>query len=207
MPNNETKVLDEDGAILLTSDIKTLADATYPQLAAIANTYDPTAAYSIGDYCMKNGLLYRCTIAVNAGGETWDPTHWNQIQLTNEYKTDFLRISEQIPALTSNQILQVFKNQGWTSYNWATGTLTLIAGNWTETEEDSGIYTQNVTISGSTNNSTVTLYFTATILSVLNEVGITKLEIINTSGTLTAVATGGLLETDLSIDYRISKVS
>ena len=58
MPNNETKVLDEDGAILLTSNIKTLADATYPANAAVASPYNSSISYIVGSYCLHNGLLY-----------------------------------------------------------------------------------------------------------------------------------------------------
>ena len=84
MPNNETKVLDEDGAILLTSNIKTLADATYPANAAMAQSYSTSSSYSIGEYCLHNGLFYRCTTTIPSGGEVWTAAHWVQANTGSE---------------------------------------------------------------------------------------------------------------------------
>ena len=80
-----TKALDEDGVVLLASDIKTLSDATYPSNAAIASAYDSTAAYSVGDYCLRNGLLYKCNTAIGTGGETWTAAHWTQTKVSDEF--------------------------------------------------------------------------------------------------------------------------
>lgn len=79
-----TKALDEDGVVLLASDIKTLSDATYPSNAAIASAYDATAAYSVGDYCLRNGLLYKCNTAISSGGEVWTAAHWTQVSVVDE---------------------------------------------------------------------------------------------------------------------------
>lgn len=79
-----SKVLDEDGVIALATDIKILSDATYPANAAIAPVYDSTATYDIDDYCLYNGLLYKCNTAIEEGGEAWDSTHWTQVVLVNE---------------------------------------------------------------------------------------------------------------------------
>ena len=71
-----SKVLDEDGVILLSADIKTLSDATYPANAAMASAYSSSSAYSIGDYCLYGGLLYKCNTTIASGGETWTTAHW-----------------------------------------------------------------------------------------------------------------------------------
>ena len=84
MPNNETKVLDEDGAILLTSNIKTLADATYPANSAVATGYNSSISYTTDDYCLNNGLLYKCNTAIPTGGESWTPAHWDQVNIGTE---------------------------------------------------------------------------------------------------------------------------
>ena len=88
MPNSETKVLDEDGAILLTSNIKTLADATYPANAAIASPYNSSISYIVGSYCLHNGLLYKCNTDIPVGGEVWTAAHWTQVNLGNELALD-----------------------------------------------------------------------------------------------------------------------
>ena len=86
--SEETKVLDEDGAILLTSNIKTLADATYPANAAIASPYNSSISYIVGSYCLHNGLLYKCNTDIPVGGEVWTAAHWTQVNLGNELALD-----------------------------------------------------------------------------------------------------------------------
>lgn len=49
--------------------------------AIIAAAYNPTreTGYSVGEYCTYNNLLYRCTVPIPAGGETWNGDHWVQV--------------------------------------------------------------------------------------------------------------------------------
>lgn len=47
-------------------------------VSSIADTYDATATYSVGDIVMYNSLLYRCTTAI-VTPEAWDGTHWIRI--------------------------------------------------------------------------------------------------------------------------------
>lgn len=68
--------LDSTGVATLTSDIKAITDATYPANAAIAPPYDSTSAYAVGDFCLKDGLFYKCNTAIASGGETWTAAHW-----------------------------------------------------------------------------------------------------------------------------------
>lgn len=76
--------LDEEGVIVLVSDIRALSDATYPTNASIASVYDSTSAYAVGDFCIKSGLLYVCNTAVPSGGESWNPSHWTQTSIANQ---------------------------------------------------------------------------------------------------------------------------
>lgn len=78
------KALDEAGVVLLSADIKTLADATYPANAAIASEYSSSNAYDIGDYCLYQGLLYKCNTTIAQGGEAWTTAHWTQVSVSNE---------------------------------------------------------------------------------------------------------------------------
>ena len=41
----------------------------------IADAYDDTATYAVGDYVMYGSKLYKCTTAVSTA-ETFDPTKW-----------------------------------------------------------------------------------------------------------------------------------
>lgn len=51
----------------------------------IASEYDDTATYAYGAYCIKDGVLYRCTTAISVA-EAWDSTHWTAVMVTGEYK-------------------------------------------------------------------------------------------------------------------------
>lgn len=49
----------------------------------IAESYDSTATYAVGDYCVYGGNLYRCTTAVTVA-EAFDPTKWTSIVLVED---------------------------------------------------------------------------------------------------------------------------
>lgn len=52
----------------------------------IADVYDSTATYAVGDYCMKDGVLYRCTTAISTP-EAWTSGHWTAVQVGDELGT------------------------------------------------------------------------------------------------------------------------
>lgn len=93
-----SKVLDEEGVIILSSNIKTLADSTYPANAVIASGYNSSISYAVGDYCLVNGLLYKCNTAISVGGETWTPAHWTQINIASEIKQKYVFTNKAIPS-------------------------------------------------------------------------------------------------------------
>lgn len=49
----------------------------------IAENYDETATYVVGDYVIYDGLLYKCVTAVTTA-ETFDPTKWTHVVVTDE---------------------------------------------------------------------------------------------------------------------------
>lgn len=49
--------------------------------ACVANQYSNTATYSIGDYCLYDGLLYKCIADIDTP-EEWDAGHWETVLLT-----------------------------------------------------------------------------------------------------------------------------
>lgn len=51
--------------------------------ANLAEFYDDTATYSVGDYVVYEGILYKCDTAVTVA-ETFDPTKWTQVAITDE---------------------------------------------------------------------------------------------------------------------------
>lgn len=55
--------------------------------ANFAGTYDASSSYSVGDYCIYGGNLFRCTTAIGSGGETWTAGHWTQVAVGEELTT------------------------------------------------------------------------------------------------------------------------
>lgn len=52
----------------------------------LAETYDDTATYEVGDYCVYNGVLYKCITAIDEA-EEFDPTKWESCLITDEMAT------------------------------------------------------------------------------------------------------------------------
>ena len=75
--------------MLFTSDLRTTAKTiigAINELFAdknISDEYDSTATYSVGDYCIYQGTLYKCTTAVSTA-EAFDSTKWSSTIVTDE---------------------------------------------------------------------------------------------------------------------------
>lgn len=63
----------------------------------IAEVYDSTATYALGDYCVYENLLYRCTTAITTA-EAWTSGHWTQILVMGD-----LKLKTQIQTVTTQQ--------------------------------------------------------------------------------------------------------
>lgn len=50
---------------------------------SLAAAYDSTATYAVGDYCVYEGRLYRCTTAITTA-EAWTSGHWTSVVLTDD---------------------------------------------------------------------------------------------------------------------------
>lgn len=53
----------------------------------IADEYDATATYAVGDVCIHDGKLYQCNTAINAA-EEWTAAHWTEIQVTELFRME-----------------------------------------------------------------------------------------------------------------------
>lgn len=49
----------------------------------LAAEYSTSGTYAVGNYCMRNHVLYRCNTAINYA-ETWNPSHWTQVYASQE---------------------------------------------------------------------------------------------------------------------------
>lgn len=55
-------------------------------VANIADAYSTSATYAVGDYCIYNSQLYRCTTAITTA-EAWTAAHWTAVQLGDDTST------------------------------------------------------------------------------------------------------------------------
>lgn len=64
----------------------------------IAETYDPNGEYLSNDYCMYNGILYKCTVeegmGIGGADAEFDTTYWTQVCITDEIKECFQYVSD-----------------------------------------------------------------------------------------------------------------
>ena len=49
----------------------------------VADEYDNTSTYAVGDYCVYEGTLYVCNTAISTA-EEWTATHWTATNVTDE---------------------------------------------------------------------------------------------------------------------------
>lgn len=71
----------------LTTEDKTLTGAINELLVYalnIADEYDPTSTYDVDDFCIYEGVLYKCTTAI-AVAEAWTPAHWTSTLVVDNF--------------------------------------------------------------------------------------------------------------------------
>lgn len=54
--------------------------------ANVAANYDSSETYAVGDYCLHDGSLYKCSTTISSP-EAWTAGHWTQIKITGELAT------------------------------------------------------------------------------------------------------------------------
>lgn len=68
--------------VLITNEMGSGSGGDYAN-QNIADTYDITATYDVGDYVIFNSLLYKCITAVTTPG-VWNSSYWAHVLVTNE---------------------------------------------------------------------------------------------------------------------------
>jgi hypothetical protein len=105
-PENEaTRVLTgareaRDAAIEAAEQAEAAASQSAAQ-ASIAEVYDATKTYAIGDYCLHDGQLYECTTEITTP-EAWTAAHWTAATVgteLNDIKGDVTGLKEDINDL------------------------------------------------------------------------------------------------------------
>ncbi len=49
----------------------------------VASKYNPSSTYTVGQYCIYNDLMWKCTTAIETS-ENWEPNHWQQVSAGSE---------------------------------------------------------------------------------------------------------------------------
>lgn len=62
-----------------------LKEGVAPTESNIANSYDSTSTYKVGDFCIYNGYLYKCIEAITTP-ENFNNDHWENTKVTDEFK-------------------------------------------------------------------------------------------------------------------------
>lgn len=52
-------------------------------MRSVAAEYDAAATYEVGDYCLYNNVIYRCTTAVETPG-AFNSAYWLAVSIANE---------------------------------------------------------------------------------------------------------------------------
>lgn len=89
----------------------------------IGDLFGAKSIYTIGDYCVYNGNLYRCIQAVDNTGVTtpaFDPDDWTQVALANDISNlnNILNNILNVPLINGNYILKANVANGIVTYTW-----------------------------------------------------------------------------------------
>ena len=86
----------------------------------IADAYSTSATYVVGDYCIYNSQLYRCTTAITTA-EAWTAAHWTEVQLGDEvgdlksaFDSVYDAVAYKIEIDTLNQATSFYVHSGET---------------------------------------------------------------------------------------------
>ena len=90
----------------LASNLRAVSDETYSAAVAVADVYNTTSSYDIGDYCIKSTLLYKCNTAIPSG-EIWNSNHWDEICVSdelNEIRSSVIHVGTSAPSNPNVQL-------------------------------------------------------------------------------------------------------
>lgn len=211
VPNTRTIAL-----LPLSSDIGTtqLRRAIFAPVAVVDNEPPEEKGYVSGDFYNYNGILYQFD-STKTSGNKW-------VRLTNVHitgqgsPTQFTGfITGDTYTDTDNDDTYYFNADlhSWVRMSGGGGvqpksvTISLPTANWVVAPYLSSLYTQTITISGSTANTSVDLRPTFQNIQALIDSNVISLYIQNSNGTLTAYSYGGKPTTDLSIQAICTEVS
>lgn len=91
----------------IASDLRAVSDATYPAKNVIADDYTSLHGYEIGEYCLRNSLLYKCNTAISSNGEVWNNNHWDEVNIGETIQNKVLYYSNIATVPTTGVIVNI----------------------------------------------------------------------------------------------------
>lgn len=83
-------------ATIVTDELSQLKGVDDDIQEMIGDEYSSSSAYAVGDYCIYNNTLYKCTTAISTA-EAWNPSHWTPTSCDtelSELKTDLVNLTQ-----------------------------------------------------------------------------------------------------------------
>ena len=77
-----------------------ITDLNSPVDDNLANRYKNTATYKINDYCIYNGVLYKCISDITSP-ENFNNSHWKTIKIADEIQSDISEITSKVDSINS----------------------------------------------------------------------------------------------------------
>lgn len=111
--NIENGVYNNDQNI--SSEASTRATADGKLEADLAPAYSTSATYAVGDYCIYQGQLYRCTTAITTA-EAWTSGHWSAVALgddTSDLRSALTSFEDEVKGTGVN----IDSLDGFSTYN------------------------------------------------------------------------------------------
>ena len=84
VPRDTTMQAGNTQLAAIVTKLQAICDALGLSSPLLADDFDPAVSYSPGDYCIKDGTLYRCNTATTADAP-WDVTEWTATSVTQEF--------------------------------------------------------------------------------------------------------------------------
>jgi len=74
--------------------------------ARAAEAYSAAKTYAVGDYCTRNGALFKCIVAITAP-EAWTAGHWKATSMGAEFKAIYAALEGKAAANHTHTAAQV----------------------------------------------------------------------------------------------------
>ena len=86
------------------SNLTDVVDAVDAKANNISDAYDATATYKVGQYCIYDNTLYRCTTAITTA-EAWTASHWTATTIAEEIENRVIWQTGVTVSATSGNIV------------------------------------------------------------------------------------------------------